>query len=65
VAELAPLDRALILLYLDDRTAAEIADVLGISESNVTTKINRIKQRWRRDASAASPPAAGDPHGTR
>jgi RNA polymerase sigma-70 factor (ECF subfamily) len=47
IAGLAPLDRALILLYLDERETAEIADVLGISASNVTTKISRIKQRLR------------------
>lgn len=37
-----PLDRAL-LLYLDDRPQREIADILGISESNVSTKIGRLK----------------------
>ena len=47
IAELAPLDRALLLLYLEDRRQAEIADILGISESNVATKISRLKQRIR------------------
>lgn len=41
----APLDRALLLLYLEDRPHAEIADILGISASNVATKIGRLKQR--------------------
>ncbi len=45
------LDRALILLYLDGHRHDTIAEVLGLSESNVGTKINRIKQRLRRDAS--------------
>lgn len=44
---LEPLNRALLLLYLDERSTREIADVLGISESNVTTKISRLKQRIR------------------
>ncbi|MBS0465287.1 MAG: sigma-70 family RNA polymerase sigma factor, partial [Proteobacteria bacterium] len=44
---LGPLDRALMLLYLDERSHAEIADVLGISASNVATRINRLKQRIR------------------
>jgi RNA polymerase sigma-70 factor (ECF subfamily) len=46
---LEPLDRALILLYLDDLAYADIALVLGMSESNVGTRIARLKQRWRRD----------------
>lgn len=49
IARLDPLNRALLLLYLEERSSAEIADVLGITESNVTTKINRLKGRIRRD----------------
>jgi len=41
------LNRALILLYLEGRSYAEIADVLGISETNVATKINRAKETLR------------------
>jgi RNA polymerase sigma-70 factor (ECF subfamily) len=47
IARLGALDRALMLLYLEDRSYREIADVLGISETNVATKINRLKQRAR------------------
>lgn len=47
IAQLPPLDRALMLLYLEDRSGREIAEVLGISESNVTTKLGRLKQRIR------------------
>ncbi|WP_266157921.1 RNA polymerase sigma factor [Dyella silvatica] len=47
IAQLDALHRALILLYLEDRSYAEIAEILGISETNVATKINRIKQRLR------------------
>ena len=43
----APLDRALLLLYLDERPQREIAEILGIGESNVSTKIGRLKQRIR------------------
>ena len=78
VERLGPLDRALVLLYLDDRPAAEIADVLGISASNVGTRIDRIKQRWRREAVDSTDirtdirtdiptdiPTEGSRHGTR
>lgn len=47
IGQLDPLNRALILLYLEDRSHAEIAEILGISESNVATKISRIKQKLR------------------
>ena len=47
IGQLEPLDRALILLYLDDQSYTDMAEVLGISETNVATKINRIKQRLR------------------
>lgn len=47
IAELDDLNRALILLYLEDRSHAEIAEVLGLSETNVATKIGRIKQKLR------------------
>ena len=43
----APLDRALLLLYLDERGQREIAEILGLSETNVSTKIGRLKQRIR------------------
>ena len=43
IAKLEPLNRALMLLYLEDHSYADMAAILGISESNVATKINRIK----------------------
>ena len=42
-----PLDRALLLLYLDGRSHRETAEVLGLSETNVATKISRLRQRIR------------------
>jgi RNA polymerase sigma factor (sigma-70 family) len=52
IEELDELNRALMLLYLDDHSYAEIAAILGISETNVATKIARIKQRLKRDIAA-------------
>lgn len=37
-------DAALVLLYLDDLSYREMAEVLGISESNVGVKLNRAKK---------------------
>lgn len=47
IGGLDPLNRALVLLHLEDRSYAEISDVLGISETNVATKLNRIRSRLR------------------
>jgi RNA polymerase sigma factor (sigma-70 family) len=47
IAELEPLNRALMLLYLDDHSYTEMADILGIRETNVATKISRIKSTLR------------------
>ncbi len=38
-----------MLLYLDDHSYREIAAVLGITETNVATKLNRLKQRVREE----------------
>lgn len=44
-----PLDRALLLLYLDDRSYREIGSVLGLTETNVATKLSRLKERLRKE----------------
>ncbi|HEY8683745.1 MAG TPA: sigma-70 family RNA polymerase sigma factor [Rhodanobacter sp.] len=58
IGQLDPLNRALILLYLEDRSYTEIAEILGISETNVATKISRIKQKLRGQMTAAETHAA-------
>jgi len=49
IAALDPFNRALLLLYLDDHSYREISSILGITETNVATKLSRLKQRVRRD----------------
>ncbi len=46
---LDPLPRALVLLYLDGYSYREMADVLGITETNASTKIGRIKQMMKQE----------------
>ena len=41
------LDKAIVTLYLDDKSYDEIAEVIGISSSNVGTKISRIKEKLK------------------
>ena len=49
VQALLPLERALMLLYLEDYPHEEIGEMLGISKSNVGTKISRLKQRLKKE----------------
>lgn len=51
IAAQEPLNRALLLLYLEDRSHREIAEILGIGEGNVATKISRLRQRLRNEFS--------------
>ncbi len=44
IQQLQAVDREVILLYLDGLDAISIADVTGISSTNVATKIHRIKK---------------------
>jgi RNA polymerase sigma-70 factor (ECF subfamily) len=43
IDQLDELNRALMILYLDDNSYRDIAGILGITETNVATKINRLK----------------------
>jgi RNA polymerase sigma-70 factor (ECF subfamily) len=49
---LDPLNKAMILLYLDGNRYHEIGEVLGISETNVATKLNRLKLKLKREITA-------------
>ena len=42
IARQPPLECALLLLYIEDRSQREIAGILGITEGNVSTKIGRL-----------------------
>ncbi len=44
INELKELDKALMILYLESKSYKEIAEILGISETNIATKISRIKE---------------------
>lgn len=46
--QLSPPDKALVLLYLEGYRYQEIAEMLNISATNVSTRLNRIKQKLRR-----------------
>ena len=47
ISELNQLDKALMLLYLEEKSYKEISEIIGISETNVATKISRIKGKLK------------------
>jgi RNA polymerase sigma-70 factor (ECF subfamily) len=57
IDSLDPLNKALVLLYLDGNNYEEISAVVGISETNVATKISRLKQSMKRGFAATGPTA--------
>ena len=63
IDELGPLDKALVLLYLDGHSHAEIAEIVGISATNSMTKLARIKERLR--GAVAASVAREERHGAR
>ena len=47
VKKLPKVDRSLVLLYLEDKSYKEMAEIMGLSESNIGVKLNRIKKKLR------------------
>ncbi len=41
------LDKGIVILYLDNKSYDEIAEIIGISKTNVGTKLLRIKERLK------------------
>lgn len=49
LAQLSPMDRAVLVLSLDDLSYAQIAEVTGLNSNAVGIRLNRIKQRFNQD----------------
>ena len=47
IGELSPIDKAIVMLYLEDYSYAEIGDIMGITANNTAVKMNRIKTKLR------------------
>ena len=47
ISGLNEIDKALMVLYLEDRSHTEIAEITGLSVTNVGTKIGRIKEKLK------------------
>ena len=48
IRQLKEIDRAVILLYLEEKTYQEIADIIGTSANNIGVRIKRIKERLKK-----------------
>ena len=48
INKLSDVDKAFVLLYLEDRPYDEMADILGITQNNVRVKMHRVQERLRR-----------------
>ncbi len=47
IGELSKIDKAIVMLYLEDYSYQEIGDMMGISANNVAVKMNRIKTKLK------------------
>jgi RNA polymerase sigma-70 factor (ECF subfamily) len=45
IRQLPPIDRSLILLHLDGVSYAEMAEIHGLSASNIGVRLTRLKQK--------------------
>lgn len=47
ISQLNKVERALVMLYLEDKNYEEIAEVLGVTANNARVKMNRIKNKLK------------------
>jgi RNA polymerase sigma-70 factor (ECF subfamily) len=48
IRQLSELDRAVIMLYLEEKSYQEIAEIIGTNPNNIGVRISRIKERLKR-----------------
>ena len=48
IKKLSDIDRAVILLYLEEKPNKEIAEIIGTSPNNIGVRVNRIKERLKK-----------------
>ena len=47
IEQLNQVEKAIVMLYVEDRTYEEMEDILGINQGNLRVKMNRIKDKLR------------------
>ena len=48
IGQLTEVEKALVMLYLEDKPYEEMEDILGINQNNLRVKMNRIKEKLRK-----------------
>jgi len=48
IRRLSELERAMIMLYLEDKTYEEMEEILGVNQNSLRVKMNRAKEKLRR-----------------
>lgn len=48
IRQLSEIDRGVILLYLEEKTYQEIAEIVGTNPNNIGVRIKRIKERLKK-----------------
>lgn len=48
IKQLSEIDRAIILLYLEEKPNKEIAEIIGITPNNIGVRISRIKNQLKK-----------------
>lgn len=48
INQLTEVEKALVMLYLEDRSYDEMEEILGINQNNLRVKMNRIKEKLRK-----------------
>ena len=47
IEQLNEIEKAIVILYMEDRSYTEMEEILGIGEGNLRVKMNRIKEKLR------------------
>ncbi|MEN9599314.1 MAG: hypothetical protein RL596_1633 [Bacteroidota bacterium] len=50
IGELSKVDKAIVMLYLEDYSYIEIGEMVGITANNVAVKMNRIKTKLKENS---------------
>lgn len=54
IRELPEIDKAIVILYLEDNSYEEMEAILGINQNNLRVKMNRIKEKLRKQTKASA-----------
>ena len=54
IGHLSKVDKAIVMLYLEDYSYIEIGDMMGITANNVAVKMNRIKTKLKEETQKQS-----------